>query len=87
LYRFLKRRALFGLRPGSYSDRMPRHIAHIVEGTARSAIQILRNAALNADSESSETIKLRHVTAGHNEAEELKKSFLPNRLNSHQRLL
>jgi hypothetical protein len=52
---------MFGLRPGSYSDGILRHIAHIAEGNARIAIQILRNAALNADGESSGTIKLRHV--------------------------
>ena len=87
LYRVLKRRAMFGLRPGSYSDGMLRHIAHIAEGNARIAIQILRNAALNADNELNDTIKLQHVKAGHNESEELKRSFLLERLNSHQRLL
>lgn len=87
LYRILKRRALFGLRPGSYSEGVLRHIAHIAEGNARIAIQILRNSALNADSELSETIRLRHVKAGHNESKDIKKTFLLERLNSHQRLL
>jgi Cdc6-like AAA superfamily ATPase len=83
----LERRALFGLRPGSYSESTLRFIAKLAEGNARTAIQIVRNSAFNADSESSQTIKLRHIKDGHNSSKEMEKSYRLDKLNSHQRFL
>jgi orc1/cdc6 family replication initiation protein len=87
LFIILKQRALFALRPGACSDCIFRFIARLAEGNARVAIQTLRNAVHNAEREQSKTIKLRHIKEGHNSSKDLEKSFLLDRLNSHQRLL
>jgi Cdc6-like AAA superfamily ATPase len=81
------RRALFSLRPGVCGETVLRYVAKLSEGNARIAIQTLRNAAYIADNEQSPNIKLVHIKNGYNSSKDLEKSYLLDRLNSHQRLL
>jgi orc1/cdc6 family replication initiation protein len=87
LYDILKERADIALQPGSLSGKTLKHIARFAEGDARAAIQVLKNAAYCADNDCTRTIELMHVKEGHNSSKDLEKSYLLNRLNSHQRLL
>ena len=87
LFKILMARALFSLRPGSYSENTLRFISKLAEGNARTAIQTLRNAAYIADNEQSPNIKLVHIKNGYNSSKDMERSYLLNRLNSHQRLL
>lgn len=86
LFKILMRRALFSLRPGVCGETVLRYVAKLSEGNARTAIQTLRNAAYMADNEQSPNIKLVHIKNGYNSSKDLKKSYLLDRLNSHQRL-
>lgn len=87
LFKILMRRALFSLRPGVYCESALRYVSKLAEGNASIAIQTLRNAAYIADNEHSPNIKLVHIKNGYNSSKDLERSFLLNRLNSHQRLL
>jgi orc1/cdc6 family replication initiation protein len=87
LFKILMRRALFSLRPGVCGETVLRYVAKLSEGNARIAIQTLRNAAYIADNEQSPNIKLVHIKNGYNSSKDLEKSYLLNRMNSHQRLL
>lgn len=87
LYDILKERADIALQPGSFREKTLKHIARLAEGDARAGIQVLKNAACCADNDCAMTIGLKHVKEGHNSSKDLEKSYLFDRLNSHQRLL
>jgi Cdc6-like AAA superfamily ATPase len=64
-----------------------KYIAHIAKGDARIAVQILRDAANSAERDLSKTIGLKHIKKVDNLSNDLKKGFLLERLNSHQKIL
>lgn len=83
----LEKRALFGLRHGTFGKTILEIIAKVAKGNARTAIQTLRNAAYMAERGKDRHIKPQHVRDAHNSSKELKKDYQLSRLNSHQRLL
>jgi len=83
----LKRRAELALHPGSWREKTLNRIAAMAEGDARVAIQTLKNAAYNAENDLSKTIKDKHIKEGYNSAKDIKKTYLLNKLTTHQRLL
>jgi cell division control protein 6 len=83
----LSRRAEFALHPRAWNKRTVKRIAGLANGDARIAIQTLKNAAYNAENDSSRTIRECHVSRGYNSVRDLKNTYLLDKLTSHHRLL
>lgn len=83
----LRQRAEFALYPGSWNEGILSRIAELADGDARVAIQTLKNAAYNAENDSSPKIGEKHIQAGYNAAKDIKKTYLLNKLTTHHRLL
>jgi orc1/cdc6 family replication initiation protein len=83
----LRRRAELALYPGSWSETTLSRIAELAEGDARVSIQTLKNAAYNAENDSSKTIEEKHIKEGYNAAKDIKKTYLLNKLTTHHRML
>jgi cell division control protein 6 len=87
LKRVLRNRAERALRPGTWSAYTLNRITKIAQGDARIAFQTLKNAAYNAENESSEKIGSAHIIEGYCSAKDMKISYLLNKLSSHHRIL
>lgn len=83
----LQQRALNALGARTWKEANMQSIAGLSNGDARTAIQVLRNAAFNADKEGIQRLAPRHIRMGHTFSEGIKKGFLLERLTNHQRLL
>jgi cell division control protein 6 len=83
----LRRRAETALSPGSWNGATLARIAELADGDARVAIQTLKNAAYNAESESSGVIDKKHISNAFQSARNVKKAALLEKLTSHHRLL
>ncbi len=83
----LSRRAEFALHPKSWDEKTVKHIAELADGDARVAIQTLKNAAYNAESDTSGKIRKCHIAKSYNSVRDLKKTYLLNKLTSHHRML
>jgi orc1/cdc6 family replication initiation protein len=87
LSNILQQRAFNALGARTWKEETMQSITQLSNGDARTGIQILRNAAFNADKERSQTLEQRHVRMGHNLSENVKKGFLLERLTAQHRLL
>ncbi len=76
-----------GLHPQSISDELISEIARSSGGDARASIQILKNAAIDAESRGFETIDLNHVNIATKCARKYRLSYLLRKLNEHQQTL
>ena len=83
----IKTRSVVALIPNSIKDEYLRIISYQSKGDARVALDILKKSALNAESENSKVIDIKHVKQAIDEKEFLRKNKLLPRLNKHQRLL
>lgn len=87
LFNILKQRAELALSPGSWNNATLKKAAELAEGDARVAIQTLKNAAYNAEKDASKAINENHIKGGFTSAKGTKKTYLLDKLTSHQRLL
>lgn len=87
LVTIVRQRAEHALVPDAWNDRIVTRIAELADGDARVAIQTLRNAAMLAERQGTETIRGRDIEAGWNAAKDLKKTYLLRKLTDHHRLL
>lgn len=87
LMRILKQRAELALNPRTWNVAILRKISELARGDARVAIQILKNAALNAEHDFSSSILEKHVREGYSAAKDVKMTYLLNELTTHHRLL
>lgn len=76
-----------GLHPQSISDELISEIARSSGGDARASIQILKNAAIDAESRGAKTIALDHVKIATKCARKYRLSYLLRKLNEHQQTL
>lgn len=83
----LKQRANLGLNPVVCDFKILEKIAGLSEGNARVGIQVLKNAAYNAENERSGSIHIKHINQGFVHARNFKKKALLAKLTSHHRLL
>ena len=83
----LKQRANLALNPEAWDYKILEKIASLSEGNARLGIQILKNAAYNAENEFAGSIKIKHINRGFVHARNFKKKAILNKLTAHHRLL
>jgi len=87
LVEIVRQRAQDSLVINTWSERTVQKIAGLAEGDARIAIQILRNAALLAETHGAEAIDVIRVHRAWHSANDVKKTHLLRRLTDHHRLL
>ncbi len=83
----LNQRIPFALRPGSCSEGILQIIAHQVNGDARAAIQVLKNASFFAEKEQRNIVELKDIKAAYSSTIGMETNRLLNKLSSHHRLL
>jgi cell division control protein 6 len=83
----LKQRANLGLNQDVWDFKILEKIAAISEGNARVGIQVLKNAAYNAENERSDSIEIKHINHGFVHARNFKKKAILSRLTSNHRVL
>lgn len=87
LLAILQNRAFSALGAGTWKEEHLAEIVGLSKGDARTAIQLLRNAAYNAEKERMKGLEPRHIKMGYTLSDEVKKDFLVERLTGHQRLI
>ena len=83
----LKDRINLGLNPDSITDELVSEIANSCNGDARAGIQILKNAAIDAESRGHRSITIDHVKAASGFARKYRLSYLLGKLNEHQKTI
>lgn len=83
----LKDRAEFAFIPRAIEEKYLRIIANESRGDARVSIDILRNAALNAENDDSSKISITHVKKAYTETISSKKKMILEKLNEDQKIL
>ena len=83
----LRERCEDSLNPSSYNDETLSCIAGQCSGDARSAIQILKNSAIDAESRSDKMISVEDIMSAAKSTKKQRASYLVAKLNRHQRLL
>ncbi|WP_179369106.1 Cdc6/Cdc18 family protein [Candidatus Nitrosotenuis sp. DW1] len=83
----LRDRIALGLNPNSITDDLVAEIASSCGGDARAGIQILKNAAIDAESKGHESITMDHVKAAAGFARKYRLSYLLGKLNDHQKTI
>lgn len=80
-------RAGEGLTSSACPDDAALALARVAAGDARTAIQALRRAAVNAGERAGDTIEARDMRNGWKDGAELKRNYVLSLLNDHQRAL
>jgi len=80
-------RAEFALLAKTWEATTLKKIASFAKGDARCALQLLKNAALRADSDECDSIEEKHVQESQSAGALDKKAWLLDKLSSHHRLL
>jgi Cdc6-like AAA superfamily ATPase len=83
----LKQRAEYGLTPNTWDDKTLESIAELSDGSAWTAIQLLRHAAQRAEYDGSERIQARHIKEGWSKVKEVEKPDLLYKLTEDHRLI
>lgn len=83
----LKDRITTGLNPQSIADNLITEIANSSGGDARAGIQILKNAAVDAESKGHDFITTDHVKTAAGYARKYRLSYLLGKLNEHQKVI
>ena len=87
IWDILRQRAEMGLRIDSVHDLTLRKAAREARGDARIAIQALCHAAFEADRQKSDRIKSTHFRKVQNQARDVKKKYLLEKLSEHHKLI
>lgn len=83
----LRDRIASGLNPQAISEELISEIASSSGGDARAGIQILKNAAIDAESKGHESITIDHIRAAAGFARKYRLSYLLGKLNDHQKTI
>ncbi|MEX2193033.1 MAG: Cdc6/Cdc18 family protein [Nitrosarchaeum sp.] len=83
----LRDRINLGINPSSITDEIVSEIASLCNGDARAGIQILKNAAIDAESRGHESITMDHINAAAGFARKYRLSYLLGKLNDHQKTI
>lgn len=83
----LKDRINLGLNPDLITDEIVSEIANLCNGDARAGIQILKNAAIDAESKGHGSITMDHIKAASGFARKYRRSYLLGKLNDHQKTI
>ena len=83
----LRDRITSGLNAQSITDDLVAEIANSCGGDARAGIQILKNAAVDAESKGHDFITTDHVKAAAGYARKYRLSYLLGKLNEHQKVI
>jgi cell division control protein 6 len=87
MIQILQGRASQALVSNTWDVNIVERIASMSGGDARVAIHTLRNAARHADDERSGRLQEEHVVKGHNNARNLRKTYLLDRMDGDYRIL
>jgi len=87
LFKILKDRIKFSLRPNSISDELIRAASLAAEGDARIALEIIRKAAKKAESKGLMEITKDEIKEAIKETRKMKLDLLTSKLNRHQKII
>lgn len=87
LVSIVEARSREGLAAGACSSETALDLARLAAGDARTAIQCLHRAAVNAGQRGTDTIDMRDVRDGWKDGAELKRNYLLSQLNEHHRAM
>jgi Cdc6-like AAA superfamily ATPase len=87
IFRILKERASYGLRPSSVSENLLSTISKMAGGDARIGLQTLKMAAREAELKNLDSVTIDEVKAAAKCARKYRLSYLLGKLNDHQRTI
>jgi Cdc6-like AAA superfamily ATPase len=87
IFRILKERASYGLRPSSVSENLLSIISKMAGGDARIGLQTLKMAAREAELKNLDSVTIDEVKAAAKCARKYRLSYLLGKLNDHQRTI